>query len=372
MHYLTIIAINVPQVKENEAENKQVKEIIELMKANKPDDKDYLFDIRLEELEETQTTFARTVSDLAYEFMEPFAQDSEKYQEFCDITEELKDVYMNGKGHFIKTPDGKIMEEYQGIGDHRFTIKNGQVYERIGKCWNDRDLKRTKLAKKMKALTGYPFKKAYKTFELFAIEGRGETYYEEEGGYGYYYNPNTCFDWCVIGGRWPNTFLVKEDCQEVYICAEQRRGKNNAPSGYKWVAAARMKDIEWELMKRLEKENQTKSYYIFVESFAKGEVPPNTYYKLTENGFCGFSDMVYVKDETLESFLYRHGVSDELQYPAICYAYIHDGEYHERWEFSRPERKGYDKAMINWQKKVDAYLLGLYLDDVLVAMDIHI
>lgn len=372
MHYLTVIAIDVPQIEENEAENLKVKTLIKALKEDKPQEGNFLYDYRLEELEETQTTFARTVSDLAYEFMEPYGQDSENYQEFFDMTEELGHSYEHGKGDFIKTPDGRITSAFYVVGEHRFIIQNGKVYEQLGKGWKDRRFKRTKIAKKMKALVDFPNKKAYKTFDLYATECCGETYHEDKEAYGYYCNPNTYYDWCVIGGRWPNTFLVKEECQEVYICAEKRSGKNDAPSGYKWVAAARMKDIEWELMKQLEKENHTKSYYICAESFAKGEVPPDTYYKLTENGFLGFSDMVYVKGESLESFLSRHGVSDELQYPAICYAYIHDGEYHERWEFSLPERKGYEKAMIHWQKEVDGYLSGLQPDNVLVTIDIHI
>lgn len=372
MHYLTVIAIDVPQIEENEAENLKVKTLIKALKEDKPQEGNFLYDYRLEELEETQTTFARTVSDLAYEFMEPYGQDSENYQEFFDMTEELGHSYEHGKGDFIKTPDGRITSAFYVVGEHRFIIQNGKVYEQLGKGWKDRRFKRTKIAKKMKALVDFPNKKAYKTFDLYATECCGETYHEDKEAYGYYCNPNTCYDWCVVGGRWPNTFLVKEECQEVYICSEKRSYKKDAPAGYKWVAAARMKDIEWALMKQLEKDSQIKHYHLCAEYFAKGQVPPDTYYKLTEDGFRGFSDMAYVSDETLESFLSRHGVSDELQYPSICYAYIYDGEYHERWEFSTLERKGYDRVLIDWQKEVDEYLSGLQPDDVLVTMDIHI
>ena len=69
MHYLTLIAVDIPQIAENEKENEEVKAKIEFMKANKPDGKDYLYDITLEELEETQTTFARLVASAGYEFM---------------------------------------------------------------------------------------------------------------------------------------------------------------------------------------------------------------------------------------------------------------------------------------------------------------
>ena len=372
MHYLTLIAVNVPQIKENEAENKKVKALIKAMETNKPEGKDYLYDIKLEELKETQTTFARKVSDLAYEFMEPFGQDSEDYQEFCDLTEELESVYESEKGNFIKTPDGRIFEEYRNIDGHNFSIENGMVYERIRTGKAGSQFKRTKIAKKMKAIMDYPYKKAYKTFDLFAREGRNESYDENQQAYGYYCNPNTVYDWCVIGGRWPNIFLVKEECQEIYISTESHGCQKDKPNGYKWVTAARMKDIEWEVMKIFDKENQTKQYHTFVEYFEKGEVPPNSYYTLTEKGLNSFGDMAYIKGESLEEFLLRKGVSDELKYPCVCYGYFHDGLYNERWIYSTPGQAGSDKNLIAWQKEVDEYLLGLNPEDVLVGIDIHI
>ena len=149
MHYLTIIAIDVPQIEENEAENLKVKTLIKALKEDKPQEGNFLYDYRLEELEETQTTFARTVSDLAYEFMEPYGQDSENYQEFFDMTEELKHSYEQGKGDYIKTPDGRITSAFYVVGEHRFIIQDEKVYEQLGKGWKNRSYKRTKIAKKM-------------------------------------------------------------------------------------------------------------------------------------------------------------------------------------------------------------------------------
>ena len=142
MHYLTVIAIDVPQTEENEAENLEVKECIKAFKENKPQEENFFYDYRLKELEEAQTTFARTVSDLAYEFMEPYGQDSENYQEFFDMTEELKHSYEHGKGDFIKTPDGRITSAFFVVGEHRFIIQDEKVYEQLGKGWKDRRFKR--------------------------------------------------------------------------------------------------------------------------------------------------------------------------------------------------------------------------------------
>jgi len=60
------------------------------------------------------------------------------------------------------------------------------------------------------------------------------------------------YDWCVIGGRWPRRFLVKESCKEYSIGErswDDIDRKIDAPEGYFWVAAARKKDIEWQAMR---------------------------------------------------------------------------------------------------------------------------
>lgn len=53
------------------------------------------------------------------------------------------------------------------------------------------------------------------------------------------------YDWYEIGGRWENAFLVKEDCLE---CLDSDISCDIV--GYKWVTAARKKDIDWEKTKQ--------------------------------------------------------------------------------------------------------------------------
>ena len=370
MHYLTFIAIDIPQLVEDEAENRKVKETIEYMKKNKPDGKDYLYDIELEELEEGQTTFARAVSQASYEFMEPFGENSEDYQEFFDYTEEFKNIYENDKDDFIKTPDGRIVEPHKVFAGHSFTVYDGKVYEYVSSDTEEKPI-RTRLAKKLKALVDYPYKKVYKTFDLFLKETRGDCYNEKENSYGFYFNPNSCYDWCVIGGRWPNTFLVKEDCQEIYLSNESHGYKKETPQGYKWVTAARMKDIEWKLMQELDREEQIKNYQTYKEYFEKDEVPSGSYLKLKGDELYSQGDLLLKKEASLDEFLIQNGISNELKYPSICYGFIFEGEYHQRWVYSTAERSGFDRALIEWQKEVDVYLDSLAPDDVLVSVDIH-
>lgn len=83
-----------------------------------------------------------------------------------------------------------------------------------------------------------PYDKIYQTFEKFVEKEYGTFYYEEQEAYGYYYNPDAFYDWYSIGGRWPDMFLVKDDCGEYGIadrswtCADK---ETKAPDGYHWT-----------------------------------------------------------------------------------------------------------------------------------------
>ena len=62
-------------------------------------------------------------------------------------------------------------------------------------------------------------------------------------------NLNPKWDWWVIGGRWPNSVIIKKDCNECIV------GDNILSSsvvckydGYKGVDGAKIKDIDFEKM----------------------------------------------------------------------------------------------------------------------------
>lgn len=120
-------------------------------------------------------------------------------------------------------------------------------------------MKRTKKAKKMTVLPDYPRTKLFKTFEEYAEE-RGVPFDEQKERYGYWYNHNGMWDWYSIGGRWADMFLVKDTCTE--FSPGERSWCNSekdfvAPEGYRWVCAARKKDIDWQKMREWETQKRT-------------------------------------------------------------------------------------------------------------------
>ncbi len=368
MHYLTFVAVDIPPYVEDFEENKRVEQAIADLKADESKEK-IMRDIYLDCLFEHKTTFGRLVGDAVDESLAQFGQESEEYQEFIDMTEELQHDYETGTDDFYKTPDGKFMKNLFSVDGHQFVVRGDKVYEYVGK--GKRQELRTKLAKKMKAYPNYPNKKAYKSFKDYAENGRFLDLDEKQNAYGYYCNPNTVYDWYAIGGRWFDCLLVKDSCVEVYACDKKREKEIPAPDGYKWVAGARMKDIEWELMLKLQKEHLETTYEQYKQWFADGVLPEKTYCTLCSNGIRSWNGMEYYDGDTLEVFMSRKGIADGVKYPPICYGYFHDGMYHEQWYFDPSERKGGKIEEPTWQKEVDVYLDGLNPDDVLVGVDIH-
>ena len=81
---------------------------------------------------------------------------------------------------------------------------------------------------------------------------------EEDGIYDYY-NPDAKWDWYEIGGRWPNSLKVKKDAQ---FNMGGHYGKMGTPEGkgrYRWVDAAPLCEIEWDLMNTISPEQKKKA-----------------------------------------------------------------------------------------------------------------
>ena len=98
---------------------------------------------------------------------------------------------------------------------------------------------------------------------------------------------------------------------------------DGAPKGYKYVDAARKKDICWDLMKQLTVEEVEKGYQKCVAAFASNDPTgfgPLT--KIVEDGIASWGSMIYLKGETLDEFKARKGATDMDQYMISSFAAI--------------------------------------------------
>lgn len=171
-----------------------------------------------------------------------------EYLEFEDKTEEIKRQYENDCIDCIRLPEGKIVPCLNL--SERFVIKDNKVYQRY--TYPLLKLKRTKRAKRMKALANYPIKKLYHNIREYACMWCGYVFNEQIKRYGKYYNSNVLYDYYLIGGLWSKLFLIKDSCKEYVIgdTFSEDNDSRNTLNGYKWVCAARKGDIEWDLMKK--------------------------------------------------------------------------------------------------------------------------
>ena len=376
MHSRTLVTVDIPEVKTDiETDRKIQITINNLEVALERCDKDSIGSkimnrIYLGRFKGMRNTFARAVYQAVDELLEPYCESTENpdYLEFEDHTDELKDEYENKSVDCIKLPGGRIVSIHNSIVYGKYTVHNGMVYQkRFGQLKNE---KRSKTAKKMTALTDYPYKKLYKSFKDFAEMERYMDYNDEYEGYGYVYNPDAFYDWYCIGGRWPKLFLIKEDCTDFTVGDRDYPDEYyKAPDGYKWAAAARKKDIQWKEMNRCFFDDAIQKYKRYKEIFETGVIPENEYFQITDNSLKSFGSILYQKGETLSEFLTRIELKEQCKHTFSQYvhAYLQDGIYHC---YDECQRDGDVNEM--WRTMVDEFYTSLDDDTVLVSVDCHI
>ncbi len=117
---------------------------------------------------------------------------------FYDKTAHLQSEYENGGAKYVIFADGRMANIYsQEVRDLWQPVNKNTPFS---KC----ELILPKGAK----VEMVPFKQVYKDFETFAKQHCGLEK-NEQGQYGYMYNPNAKWDWYELGGRWENYLPLK-------------------------------------------------------------------------------------------------------------------------------------------------------------------
>lgn len=369
MHFLTLTAVQIPDMEEDLAKNSIVEEQKKkLQEAAKENGGETAFHSVFQQwLEQFSATFSRAVDEAVAEQLEPFntSTDDPNYLEFVDQTEELKREY-EGTIDCIKLPQGKIVPARYGFYQNRFEIQNGKVFQR--KAGPARQPRRTKRAKRMQVYQNYPFQKLYRDFRQFAEEWAFADWHEEQQAYGYYSNPDAQWDWYSIGGRWPCQLLVKDTCAQ-YVPSVLEQGDNEVqpPAGYRWVSAARMKDIQWDAIRQYHRGLLTEQYSKLKEIVQTGNLPQNFYGKCVEDGIQFGGKLVFRKDETLEEYLARTYPYHTRMYPIPACNFL---DLDDNWEGESVF--GWNSCSQDWEDALDSFLSGLSPEDVLVVVDCHI
>jgi len=375
MHYLVLITADIPSLIENEVENNAVAEKRELLLKQRqtiPKDSPSYLDILLALYDNQRNTFSRSVAAHASNTLEPYDYNTKNpdYTEFCDKTQELDAAYQQSED-CLKLPDGRIVGPFDSRVCGRYTTRNGQVYQcNSGPLHHE---KRTKSAKRIKSIPDYPIRKLYPNKSDYASEYFGYSYNPTLDAYGYYYNPDAFFDWYSIGGRWPFLFLVKESCTECSIGEKHYSYldmEKPAPEGYKWVCAARKRDIEWKVMADWHVFNAKKHFHSLEKLFLTGERDDNIRGTVTDNGIAYHGELIYKKDETEEQYLMRSDINKNYHYPLSVYAFLGDNGLNTQNDLDIPNTDT-DNTKDYWQAALESHIDSLPDDIVLIGIDCH-
>lgn len=374
MHFLTLAALEIPQIQEDKELDSQIAEALkELVLQKQMETKNFMLDIAIGRCQNLRSSFSRAVNDGVSELMYPYCASIEdpEYLEFDDRTEKLHEEY-ESVVDCIRLPQGTIVEQYGYPLWGRFIVRDGKVFQRdAGPLHHE---KRTKKAKRMMALSNYPRKKLYKSFEEYAEERCGFSFDEKHQGYGYYYNPNAIWDWYSIGGRWPEMFLVKDICLEYSIgetswCNSGEKAE--APEGYLWVCAARKKDIAWEEMRNWRNQKAKERFYKLERMFLDGKTDSDFDGEIVSDGVMHWGRYVYRKGSALEEYLEEYGIPNIWKYPIGSHDIVDAGQWLSIEDSVLDPASG-NYIPVDWCSCIDGHIDEMDEDAVLAAVDYHI
>lgn len=375
MHFRSLLTVNLPATTPDPEWEKDISKTLEELRSSQAEKimDNVMLRIHSEMLNSIGNSFGRELIPVIREKMERFNYGTEdrRFLEFEDHTSEYLHAY-NENVTCIKLADGRIVEENSRFVWDRFIVQNGLVYQKYAGPLHHP--KRTKKAKKMKAILDYPRRKLYKSFEDYLEQECYAVLNEETGKYGEWYNPNGVYDWYSIGGRWPAMFLVKTDCTE-YSFGERglfTEEKYPAPEGYMWVACARKKDIYWDEMRKWRNQKATERFHKLEEMFHTGETEEK-YLKVTEAGVLSYGELVYHKGETLEEYLKEYGIPDEWRYPIGVHDIFHEEQYLSKDQYERYDEETHKWTTVEgWRETLDDFIDDAEDEEVFVGIDYHI
>lgn len=377
MHYATLVTVEIESCEEDMVRVIGARSLIQEIEEQKKENLEHhiMLDIYQSEVKMRSTVFSNRMAEETDTVMEPFCSetDNSDYLEFEDKTEEYRKTYENETVNLIRFPNGTVLTEHQYAVWHKYEIADGRLYERDWGPLHHR--KRTKKCKRMQVMENVPYYKVYQTFEEFVEERYGTPYYEEQKAFGYYYNPDAFYDWYSIGGRWPDMFLVKDDCGEYGIADRSgiycRDRTEKVPKGYRWTCAARKKDIAWQTMYEWELEQAKQSFAQMSGWFASGEVPGNACLCIGEDGISRFGELLYRKGETEDEYLERFVNLKRKKYPVNVYAFLEEGDWTTADRFILDGENSRIEDNTAWEDDLEQFVDGLDDETVLVIVDCH-
>ena len=161
------------------------------------------------------------------------------------------------------------------------------------------------------------------------------------------YNPDSKYDWYVVGGRWSGYFATKVPNNELQL-GVPGVFDNEPRDGY--VDIIKVKDIDWERMQLDEIEERSIYFDEQLSLPEKDRFVFNPYYKV---------------GMTKEEYVNR-------PFSKATFAVLHDGQWHERGEMGWFAHVANEKDEDAWEKEFDMLIKSLNQNDEIALVDCHI
>ena len=314
------------------------------------------------------------VEELVCQRLDPYWEYTQdpKNLEFIDCTEQSRHEYEHSVLDCVRMPNGRILSIYDREFFHKYEVHEGIIYQMPFGQLHHR--KRTKKTRHMKLLPDYPARKLFPTYESFAKDCYAYSFEPTRQAWGYYVNPNTKWDWCSVGDRFPEVFLVPENCQTFILGNRGYLPKNlfdnPAPAGYRWVAGARKCDIAWDVMQEWKIRQDTEQFHNLEAWYLDGKLPEGTLgLSITEQGIVQSGALVYIKNESLDDYLARNQCTEACHCPVSPYAYLSDYGWSEFCDVFACGKENADQV---WDRMVQEFIAALPEESMLVYVDCHI
>lgn len=314
--------------------------------------------------------------DIMEEILEPImapyweSTEEPEFLKFVDCTETCKKEYLTDTCDFVKLPDGTVCT----TGDRRFYSKY-EIFE-DSVCAHREKFTDTPVetedSRNVVLIRNEPVANHY-SFEEYCSSYCG---YKKNAAnqWGYYNNPNAEWDWYEIGGRWSGSFLAKKGLPDAIYAPETLPPDDPSLVGSAAIDGARKKDILWDDMHRIIRKKAEHQYFRLVHAFESKKIDDlNCISTIKEDGIYGWGDILYKAGESLNEYLKRVGLADDIRGSFCPYAFVDkDGQWHSQGEMGWFGLSSGDMPAEDWNKEFNAFIGSLSPDDFIVSVDCHI
>lgn len=313
-----------------------------------------------------------TMEEILEAIMAPYWESTEdpRFLTFEDRTETCQTEYLTDTCDFVKLPDGTVCT----TGDTRFYTKY-EIYENTVCSHRERHMETPVETEDSKQVL---LMQAQSVSECFSFEDYCDKYCgykkNEAGHWGYYHNSNAEWDWFEIGGRWSGALLAKSWTPDAIYAYRALASDDPTITAFSAVDGARKKDIAWDDMRRIRRQMAEEQYHRYVNAFkTKNTKDLDCISAIRDDGIYGWGDLLYKANESLEDYLNRSGLRDDIGVGFYPYAYVDKaGKWHSQGDMGWFGLTSGDKPQDVWHDEINAFIDALAPDDFIISVDCHI